>query len=74
MNELNDKDIIFEKDNIFYEFNEIFKAENFLELESKGFIICDEGNDNSNIFNDGFIDGVEDVNDVLGFIRDPTKF
>ena len=34
---------------------------------------CDEGDDNSNIFTDGFIDGDENVNDVLGFIREPTK-
>ena len=36
---------------------------------------CDEDDDNSNIFTDAYIDDdVEDVNDVLGFIRDPSKF
>ena len=71
--ELKDKDIIFEKDRIFYELNEIHEAENLNEISSKGFMKCDEGDDNSNIFTDGFIDGDENVNDVLGFIREPTK-
>ena len=35
---------------------------------------CDEDDDNSNIFTDAYIDDIEDVNDVLGFIRDPSKF
>ena len=71
--ELKDEDIMLEKDCIFYELNEVFKAENLKEISSKGFMKCDEGDDNSNIFTDGFIDGDENVNDVLGFIRDPTK-
>ena len=71
--ELKDEDIMLEKNCIFYELNEVFKAENLKEISSKGFMKCDEGDDNSNIFTDGFIDGDENVNDVLGFIRDPTK-
>ena len=72
--ELKEKDIKFEKDNLFYELNEVFKAENLSEISSKGFMKCDEDDDNSNIFTDAYIDDVEDVNDVLGFIRDPSKF
>ena len=72
-NELNKKDLKFENDNIFFELNEIFKAKNFPELEAKGFIKCEENDDNSDIFSNSYIVDVEDVNDVLGFIREPEK-
>ena len=71
-NELTIKELQFDKNSLFQEFNVVFNIENFEEVGKKSYIRCDE-NDNSNIYIDTYIDDIEDVNDVLGFIIEPSK-
>lgn len=71
-NELKIEDITFTEDNIFKEFNDVLHINNILVEGKKINIKCDE-DDEQNIFEDVFIDDIEDVNDVLGFIREPSK-
>ena len=66
-NELNLKDLQFNEDNIFYELNEIFKVKDFLDFGKKTNVRCDENE--SNFWDDTYIDDIEDINDILGFIR-----
>lgn len=64
------EDLKFEEDCIFNEFNNIFKIENFEEISLNSFISCNDVNDGEeNIFIDSTISGLEDENDVLGFLR-----
>ena len=72
-NELNAKDLEFKDNSYFKEFNGIFKIENFIQMGQNTDIACAE-NEDSNIWNDTYINDIEDVNDILGFIRDPSKF
>ena len=72
-NELNIKDLNFDDDNPFNVFNEILKIDNFLEIAKSTVITCEESEE-SNFWTDTYIDDIEDVNDVLGFIRDPSKY
>ena len=71
-NELNSKNLRFEKNCCFEEFNEIFKIENFTQMAKNTDITCEE-NEETNFWNDNYIDNIEDENDILGFIRDPSK-
>ena len=57
---------------LFQEFNDILKMDNFYELAKNITIRCNEDSD-TNIFTDTYIDDSENVNDVLGFIREPLK-
>ena len=72
-NDLNYEDLIFDDNSSFKEFNQIFKIKNFMEIAKNTDITCEENNE-SNVWKDTYIDDIEDVNDILGFIRDPLKF
>ena len=67
-NELNLKDLQFNKDNIFFELNEVFKVNNFLDFGKKTNVRCDENQ--TNFQDDTIIGDIEDINDILGFFRD----
>ena len=70
-NECKNEDL---KGGIFEEFNKILEIENFVELAKTSNIRCNDDNDSdSNILNNIFIDNLENSNDVLGFIREPSK-
>ena len=71
-NELKIKDMKFDKDNIFQEFDKISKIENIKTIGVES-TIRGENNDDSNTLVDSVVDQVEDSNDVLGFIREPSK-
>ena len=71
-NQLKRDELKFEDDCLFKEFNTILKIENFSEIANNIEITC-EGNEESNFWKDTYIDDIEDVNDILGFIRDPSK-
>ena len=71
-NQLKTDELKFEDDCLFKEFNTILKIENFSEIANNIEITC-EGNEESNFWKDTYIDDIEDVNDILGFIRDPSK-
>ena len=62
----------FDKDNIFQEFDKISKIENIKTIGVES-TIRGENNDDSNTLVDSVVDQVEDSNDVLGFIREPSK-
>ena len=68
-NELSKEDLIIDEDSIFKEFNEIINLENFDKIGKAIIISCDD-NDESNNLADIFIEDIEDVNDILGFIRE----
>ena len=72
-NELNYEDLIFDDNNPFKEFNKVLKINNFMEIAKNTDITCDE-NEESYFGKDTYIEDIEDVNDILGFIRDPLKF
>ena len=72
-NELNDKDLKLDNNSFYSEFKIIVESESFSELGANSFIKCDEDGNNSNLFSNSYIDDIEDVNDVLGFIRDLNK-
>ena len=72
-NELNREDLEFSDNSLFKEFNEIFLIENFSEMSKNNNIACEE-NEESNFLENTYIDDIEDVNDILGFIRDLSKF
>ena len=71
-NESNIKDLQFNDNSVFKDFNEISTIKDFQEIAKSSNINCEE-NDESNFGQDTFIDDIEDVNDLLGFIRDPSK-
>ena len=68
-NELNYEDLKFDDNNIFSELKDVFTIKNFSEIGIKSNITCDD-NDESNFLQDTYIEDIEDINDVLGFIRD----
>ena len=72
-NELNYDDLIFDDNSLFKEFNNVFKINNLSEIAKNTNITCEEDSD-PNFWKDTYIDDIEDVNDILGFIRDPSKF
>ena len=72
-NELKIKDMKFDKNNMFPEFDIISKIEN-IETIGVESTIRGENNDDSNTLVDSFVDQVEDFNDVLGFIRETPKY
>ena len=69
-NDLNIKDLIFDDKSLFKEFKDIFKIKDFQDIARNIDITCDESED-SNFWKDTYIGDIEDVNDILGFIRDP---
>ena len=70
-NELIKEDLIFDDNSLFHEFNEVVKSNNFDEIAKTSEIKCDD-NDEYDFLNDTYIEDIEDTNDVLGFIRDPS--
>ena len=70
-NELNREDLIFDDNSLFPEFNEVLKSSKFDEMAKTSEITCDD-NDEYDLLNDTYIEDIEDTNDVLGFIRDPS--
>ena len=68
--ELNIKDLRIDNNGVFYEFNEILKT----DLNEIGKTIVIKTDDiELNPYEDCLIKDIEDVNDVLGFIREPEK-
>lgn len=69
-NDIKDKDLQFEKNGVFSEFNNI---ENFINdklLLTNSIMVSDDNYDNDeNDLSNFFIDNIEDDSDVLGFIR-----
>ena len=72
-NELNIKDLKIEDKGIFHELNDIFDIDNFPQLSIESNVRCDDNDENSNFFSDSYVEDIEDVNDILGFIREPSK-
>lgn len=73
-NELKREDLQLNEKNIFYELNKVFKINNFEEVANKSSITCNqEENSNIEIFKKCILGDIENVNDVLGFIREPNK-
>jgi len=65
------EDLIFDINSLFHEFNEVLKSNNFDEIAKTSEITCDD-NEEYDFLNDTYIEDIEDNNDVLGFIRDPS--
>ena len=71
--EIKQEDLMFDEKGLFPEFKKISKMDKFEEFSKKSYIRCDEEDGDSNPLDDCYIEDIEDVNDVLGFIREPSK-
>ena len=70
-NALKIEDLIIDSNGVFPELNNILKIENFEQSAKASTIRCNEEDSNSLL--DTYIDDLENVNDVLGSIRDLSK-